>query len=168
MFKKSILFLFYFFPFIFISWKLITLQYCSGFCHTLTWIIHGFTCILHPDPPWQFLKAYSKYHLMTHISNSLFEKALMHFWRLKNIFFQVVYSLTTTLVWSLLPNICPFQLRLIFFCQTLLFPTTFKNNPLHFGLQNSHLIKIQQFIYTELPTSKRTLWKNTVCWLVAL
>ena len=26
---------FSFFPFIFISWRLITLQYCSGFCHTL-------------------------------------------------------------------------------------------------------------------------------------
>ena len=25
-----------FFPLIFISWKLITLQYCSGFWHTLT------------------------------------------------------------------------------------------------------------------------------------
>ena len=25
-----------FFSFIFISWRLITLQYCSGFCHTLT------------------------------------------------------------------------------------------------------------------------------------
>ena len=25
-----------FFPFIFISWRPITLQYCSGFCHTLT------------------------------------------------------------------------------------------------------------------------------------
>ena len=30
------IFIFYFFPFIFISWRLITLQYCSGFCHTLT------------------------------------------------------------------------------------------------------------------------------------
>ena len=40
-----------FFPFIFISWRLITLQYCSGFCHTLTWISHGVTCIPHPDPP---------------------------------------------------------------------------------------------------------------------
>ena len=28
--------LFFFFPFTFISWRLITLQYCSGFCHTLT------------------------------------------------------------------------------------------------------------------------------------
>ena len=39
-----------FFSFIFISWRLITLQYCSGFCHTLTWTSHGFTCIPHPDP----------------------------------------------------------------------------------------------------------------------
>ena len=46
---------FYFiFPFIFISWRLITLQYCNGFCHTLTWISHGFTCIPHPDPPSNF------------------------------------------------------------------------------------------------------------------
>ena len=34
-----------------ISWRLITLQYCSGFCHTLTWISHGYTCIPHPDLP---------------------------------------------------------------------------------------------------------------------
>ena len=40
----------FFFSFIFISWRLITLQYCSGFCHTLTWISHGFTCVPHPDP----------------------------------------------------------------------------------------------------------------------
>ena len=26
----------FFFSFIFVSWRLITLQYCSGFCHTLT------------------------------------------------------------------------------------------------------------------------------------
>ena len=43
--------LIFFFPFIFISWRLITLQYCSGFCHTLTWISHGFTHIPHPNPP---------------------------------------------------------------------------------------------------------------------
>ena len=45
------LFFFTFFPFIFISCRLITLQYYSGFCHILTWIGHGFTCIPHPDPP---------------------------------------------------------------------------------------------------------------------
>ena len=41
----------FFFCLISISWRLITLQYCSGFCHTLTWISHGFTCVPHPKPP---------------------------------------------------------------------------------------------------------------------
>ena len=36
-----VLFLFFFFSF---NWRLITLQYCSGFCHTLT-------CVPHPEPP---------------------------------------------------------------------------------------------------------------------
>ena len=44
-------FLFFIFSFIYISWRLITLQYCSGFCHTLIWISHGFTCVPHPEPP---------------------------------------------------------------------------------------------------------------------
>ena len=33
------------FSFVYISWRLITLQYRSGFCHTLTWIVHGFACV---------------------------------------------------------------------------------------------------------------------------
>ena len=36
---------FFFLSFFFISWRLITLQYCSGFWHTLKWISHGFTCV---------------------------------------------------------------------------------------------------------------------------
>ena len=40
---------FFFPPFIFVSWRLITSQHCSGFFHTLTWISHGVTCIPHPD-----------------------------------------------------------------------------------------------------------------------
>ena len=43
----------FFFPIIFISWRLITLRYCSGFCHTLTWISHGFTCVPDPESPLQ-------------------------------------------------------------------------------------------------------------------
>ena len=46
---RSIEYFFYFFLIFFISWRLITLQYCSGFCHTLKWISHGFTCVPHPD-----------------------------------------------------------------------------------------------------------------------
>ena len=43
-----LLFLSFFFLILifFISWRLITLQYCSGFCHTLTWISRGVTCVL--------------------------------------------------------------------------------------------------------------------------
>ena len=33
------------------NWRLITLQYCSGFCYTLTWISHGYTCVPHPELP---------------------------------------------------------------------------------------------------------------------
>ena len=36
--------------FIYFCWRLITLQYCSGFCHTLIWISHGFTCVPHLEP----------------------------------------------------------------------------------------------------------------------
>ena len=41
---------FIFCKFIYFNWRLITLQYCSGFCHTFTWISHGCTCIPHPEP----------------------------------------------------------------------------------------------------------------------
>ena len=46
-------------PFIFFSWRLITLQYCSGVFHRVTWISHGFTCIPHPDPPPTSLSTWS-------------------------------------------------------------------------------------------------------------
>ena len=36
---------------IYFNWRLITLQYCGGFCHTFTWISHGWTCVPHPEPP---------------------------------------------------------------------------------------------------------------------
>ena len=50
--------LFFFFNFLKISfnWRLITLQYCTGFCHTLTWISRGCTCIITTD---NYFKSYS-------------------------------------------------------------------------------------------------------------
>ena len=36
------------YKFIYFNWRLITLQYCDGFCHTLTWISHRCTCVPHP------------------------------------------------------------------------------------------------------------------------
>ena len=40
-----------YFQFIYFNWRLITLQYCGGFHHTLTWISHRCTCV----PPCQTL-----------------------------------------------------------------------------------------------------------------
>ena len=40
----------YFFKLIYFNWRLITLQYCSGFFHTLTWVSHRCTCVPHPEP----------------------------------------------------------------------------------------------------------------------
>ena len=37
--------------FLVFNWRLISLQYCGGFCHPFTWISHGCTCVPHPDPP---------------------------------------------------------------------------------------------------------------------
>ena len=38
--------------FIYFNWRLITLQYCGGFCHTLMWISHRYTCV---PPSWKAL-----------------------------------------------------------------------------------------------------------------
>ena len=35
---------------IYLNWRLITLQYCGGFCHTLTWISQRGTCVPHAEP----------------------------------------------------------------------------------------------------------------------
>ena len=40
------------------NWRLITLQYCGGFCHTFKWISHGCTCVPHPE---------SRSHLPPHL-----------------------------------------------------------------------------------------------------
>ena len=45
--------------FINFNWRLITLQYCGGFCHTLTWISHGCSCV---SPSWKALPPPSPSH----------------------------------------------------------------------------------------------------------
>ena len=34
-----------------LNWQIITLQYCDGFCHRSTWIIHKHTCVPSPLNP---------------------------------------------------------------------------------------------------------------------
>jgi len=64
--------------FICFYWRLVTLQYCSGFCHTLTWISCGCTCVPHPETPSQ---------LPPHLSSFI-----------KEIFVNVIYY------WSVIPT----------------------------------------------------------------
>ena len=40
----------HFFKKITFNWRIIVLQYCGGFCHTLAWISHG-VYVFHPEPP---------------------------------------------------------------------------------------------------------------------
>ena len=50
--QSTTTFLFFFFnSFIYFNWRLVTLQYCGGFCRTLTLISHGCTCVTHPKLP---------------------------------------------------------------------------------------------------------------------
>ena len=58
-FVFSFLFFLLFFSFIFISWRLITLQYCSGFCHTLTWRDIVFPVVMYRCEKWTVKKAES-------------------------------------------------------------------------------------------------------------
>ena len=39
----------FFYSFIYFNWRLNTSQYFGGFCHTSTWISHGYTCV---TPSW--------------------------------------------------------------------------------------------------------------------
>ena len=48
---QDLFFSFFSLFFIYFNWRLITLWYCGGFCHTFTWISHGCTCFPHPDLP---------------------------------------------------------------------------------------------------------------------
>ena len=78
------------FPFSFyFNWRLITLQYCSGFCHTLTWNRYVCTCVPHPELP---------HHLTPHpISQSHLSapalSTLSHAWNLdwQSVSHMIIY-----------------------------------------------------------------------------
>ena len=115
---------FFFSPFIFISWRLIPLQYCSGFCHTLTWISHRFTCVPHPDPPshlplhpidlflfqWSLWFLYQEYRC--HMQNNLLMSFFLSFfffslfikWCCFKVLFQEIFK-TTLDTFSVIPSI---------------------------------------------------------------
>ena len=56
LYGRSLLVILFFFLvwmlyFILLFFLIIIIFICSGFCHTLIWNSHGFTCVPHPDPP---------------------------------------------------------------------------------------------------------------------
>ena len=43
LFHSLVIIILFFNKFTYFNWRLVTLQYCCGFCHTLTWISHRYT-----------------------------------------------------------------------------------------------------------------------------
>ena len=90
---------------IYLNWRLIMLQYCSGFCHTLTWISHGCTCVPHPEPP---------SHLPPHpipqgcpsapALSALFHASNLHWWSVSHM---VIYMLQCYSLKSSHPRLLP-------------------------------------------------------------
>ena len=97
--------LFYFFiPFIFISWRLITLQYCSGFCHTLTWISQDLHVFPVPIPPPTSLSTWSFWVFPVHQAWALvscIQPGLVICFTLDNIHVSMLFS------WNIPPSPSP-------------------------------------------------------------
>ena len=61
----------------FFNWRLITLQYCGGFCLTFTWISHRCTCVPHPQlfcciGEWDWYLNFSNFSLLIYKKSSDF------------------------------------------------------------------------------------------------
>ena len=115
---------FIFFSFIFISWRLITLQYCSGFGHTLTWISHGFTCIPHPDPPSHLPLYWSLWVFPVHQARALVScipPGLVICFTLDDIYVWMLFSL------NIPPSPSPTESKSLFCTSVSLFVENFKN-----------------------------------------
>ena len=127
----------FFFSFIFIRWRLITLRYCSGFCHTLTLISHEFTCVPHPVPPSHLFPHPIP---LGHPSAPALSTCLMHPTWTGDLFhtcftlvscytcFNAILSDHPTLTFSQSPKVCSVYLCLFFYLAYRLIITIFLNS----------------------------------------
>ena len=100
----------------FFNWRPITLQYCGGFCHTLTWVSHGWTCVPHPEPPPTSLAIPSLRVIPMH--SALFHALNLDWWSISHmvIYMFQCYSLKSSHPCLLpqSPKVC--SLYLCLFC----------------------------------------------------
>ena len=95
---------------IYFNWRIITLQYCGGFCHTLTWIGHRYTCLLILNPPPTFLPTHPSglsQSTSFECPASCIELGLVFYftcfkvtWFLQNNKLECFYPITTIHTWS--------------------------------------------------------------------
>ena len=114
-----VLYLFiYFSSLIFISWRLIILQYCSGFCHTLTWISHDLHVFPIPIPPPASLSTRSLWVFPMHQAPALVScipPGLVICFTLDNIYVSMLFS------WNIPPLPSPTESKSLFYTSVSLF-----------------------------------------------
>ena len=95
--------------FIYFNWRLITLQYCGGFCHTLTWISHGCACVPHPESPSHLPPRWTE-GLSSLFGTVIFDWKIpsfvcIHgrhaFWHFHNLRCRNDYDLCVLLIWNM-------------------------------------------------------------------
>ena len=116
--SKPVLFSFFCFPFIFISWRLITLQYCSGFVihwHESAMELHVFPI---PIPPPTSLSTRSLWVFPVHQAWALVsctQPGLVICFTLDNIHVSMLFS------WSIPPSPSPTESKWLFYKSVSLF-----------------------------------------------
>ena len=104
--------------FIYFNWRLITLQYCSGFCHTLTQISHRCTCVPHPETPSHLLPHPIPQGRPSALALSALSHALNLDWR--SISHMVMYMFQCYSLKSSHPRLLPQSPKVFFISVSLL------------------------------------------------